>query len=237
MPGNAAYWTAVAIAAAVAVAVCLVARRHPGRPARWIGRGIGLVLAADAVVFVLRPVVEGGWSVRGSLPLDLCDVALVAAAVTCWRPGWALGVELTYFWGLAGTLQAVLTPDLSSTYPRLEFFQFVVGHLGILLAVAYLVLGLGCRPRPGAVPRVFAITLGYTAAVAVVDVLTGANYMYLRHRPASASLLSLLGPWPWYVLGAAAVAYLLFTLLDLPWRRRAARGFDYRRPIGSRQSR
>lgn len=36
------------------------------------------------------------------------------AAIACWWPQWLLDVELTYFWGLAGTLMAVVTPDLSA---------------------------------------------------------------------------------------------------------------------------
>jgi hypothetical integral membrane protein (TIGR02206 family) len=226
------YWTAVGIAAVAATAACLVTRRRGPHSASavWIGRGICLLLAVDGAIFVLRPVFGADWTTRGSLPLDLCDVALVVAAVTCWHPGWQLGVELTYFWGLAGTLQAVLTPDLSSSYPHVEFFQFVVAHLGILLAVTYLVLGLGCAPRRGAVMRVFTITLAYTAAIAVVDVVTGGNYMYLRRRPAESSLLSVLGPWPWYILGAAGVALVLFWLLYLPFRLRAERA-RYGRPV------
>lgn len=58
--------------------------------------------------------VQGGWSVRTSLPRALCDVALVVAAIGCRWPSWVVGVELTYFWGLTGTLQAVITPDLSA---------------------------------------------------------------------------------------------------------------------------
>ena len=54
--------------------------------------------------------------------------------VACWPPRWQLGVELSYFWGLTGTLQAVLTPDLSVSFPHLEFFEFVVGHVGIVIA-------------------------------------------------------------------------------------------------------
>ncbi|TAM92129.1 MAG: TIGR02206 family membrane protein [Jatrophihabitans sp.] len=219
------YWTAVGIGAVLAAVACVVAARRPGAVARRVGRVLALVLAADAVAFVLRPVIAGGWSVRGSLPLALCDVALGIAALACWFPGWRLGVELTYFWGLAGSLQAVVTPDLGQRFPDPEFFVFVVAHVGIVTAALYLVAALRIAPRPGSVGRVFAITVGYTAGVGVVDWLAGANYMYLARRPAHASLLSVLGPWPWYLGGAAAVALALFWLLDLPfrWRTRQSR--------------
>ncbi len=154
-----------------------------------------------------------------SLPLALCDAALVVAAVACWHPGWQLGVELTYFWGLAGTLQAVLTPDLSAPFPTLEFFEFVVGHLAIVTAALFLVVGLRREPRPGAVWRVYAITVGYTAAVGLFDWVTGSNYMYLRAIPRHLSLLSVLGPWPWYLVSAAALALVLLLILDAPFRR------------------
>jgi hypothetical integral membrane protein (TIGR02206 family) len=213
-----AYWTAVALGAVVSVALCAGARRFPGRWARNAGRGIAITLAADAVVFVGAPWLNGYWTVQSSLPLALCDVALVVAAVACWWPGLQLAIELTYFWGLAGTLQAVATPDLSAGFPHLEFFEYVVGHLGIVLAAMFLVVGLGRRPRRGSVPRVFAITAGYTAFVGGFDWLTGSNYMFLAAVPNHASLLSVLGPWPWYVVSAAGVAVVLLLILDAPFR-------------------
>jgi hypothetical integral membrane protein (TIGR02206 family) len=214
------YWVAVGFGAALCVAACVIARRYPRRPARVVGAVISAVLAADAVVFVLRPVIEGGWTARASLPLDLCDVALVVAAVACSYPRWRLGVEVTYFWGLAGTLQGVLTPDLTVTFPHLEFFEFVVGHLGIVMAALYLVVGLRLEPRRGSVVRVFAITAAYTGLVGLFDVFADANYMYLARIPGRASLLSVLGPWPWYIVSAAAVAAALFLMLDAPFRLR-----------------
>jgi hypothetical integral membrane protein (TIGR02206 family) len=170
------------------------------------------------VVFATDPVINGTWSARASLPLALCDIALVVAAVACWFPDQALLVELTWFWGLAGTLQAVLTPDLSVGFPHLEFFEYIVGHVGIVAAAVYLVVGLGKHPRPGAVPRVFAITLGYTAFVGVMDGLIGADYMFLASRPVHWSLLSVLGPWPWYLVSAAGVALVLLFVLDAPFQ-------------------
>jgi hypothetical integral membrane protein (TIGR02206 family) len=163
--------------------------------------------------------VTGRWSVQASLPLALCDVALVVAAIACWSPEWDLPVELTYFWGLAGTLQAVVTPDLSAEFPRAEFFEFVVGHLGIVIAALFLVVGLRRRPRPGSVRRVFAITAAYTVFVGFFDWLSHSNYMYLAARPAHFSLLSLMGPWPWYLASGTAVAVLLLLILDEPFRR------------------
>jgi hypothetical integral membrane protein (TIGR02206 family) len=218
MSSSGQYWVAVAVGAALCAIACVVARRAPGRPARAVGYSISAVLAVDAVTFVLRPVVEGGWTARSSLPLNLCDVALVIAAVVCSYPRWQLGVELTYFWGLAGTLQGVLTPDLTVGFPDVRFFQFVAGHVGIVTAALYLTVGLRRAPRPGSVLRVFAITAAYTGAVGIFDWLADANYMYLARVPGRTSLLSVLGPWPWYIAGAAGVAIVLFAVLAAPFR-------------------
>ena len=65
--------------------------------------------------------------------------------------------------------------------------------------------------------KVFGMTAGYTVAVGIVDWATGANYMFLRHPPHTWSLLSILGPWPWYLLTASAVALAFFLLLDAPF--------------------
>lgn len=218
-----AYWVAVCIGAAACGLASLGARRWPGPWVSVLGRVVGALLALDAVVFLTAPLVDGRWSVQTSLPLALCDVTLVVAVVACWWPDWALGVELTYFWGLTGTLQAVITPDLHAGFPRLEFFEFVVGHLGIVVAAVYLVVGRRRTPRPRAVPRVLAITVAYAAVVGVFDALTGSDYMFLAAPPANASLLSVLGPWPWYLVSAAAVGFALLVLLDAPFHRKARR--------------
>jgi hypothetical integral membrane protein (TIGR02206 family) len=214
-----AYWIAVAVGTVVCVSLCTACQRRPGTWVRWAGRAISVLLVADAVLFVTVPLIDGRWSVQASLPLALCDVALIVAAFACWWPRWSLAVELTYFWGLAGTLQAVVTPDLSAGFPQLEFFMFVVGHLGIVIAALFLVVGLRLWPRRGSVLRVLAITAAYTAFVGWFNWLTGSNYMYLAAVPRHGSLLSVLGPWPWYIVNAAGVAILLLLILDAPFHR------------------
>lgn len=196
---------------------CGLARRRRGAWRFRVARLIGLALAGDAAAWIIGRSLSGTWSAATHLPLALCDVALLVAAFSCWWRA-PLAVELTYFWGLAGTLQAVITPDLSAAFPHAVLFEYVVGHLAIVWAALYLVVGLGCRPRPHAVRRVFAVTAGYTALVGLVDATTGADYMFLRKLPGHPSLLDLLGPWPYYIGSSALVALALFWLLDSPFR-------------------
>ena len=192
----------------------------------WAGRTISLVLAVDALVFIAMPVVNGEWSVDTSLPLALCHVALVIAVLACWWPGWLLGVELTYFWGLAGTAQAVITPDLNAGFPEPSSSSSSSAMSASWSRPSTSWSACGSSPRRGSVPRVFAITLAYAAFVGVFNWLTGANYMYLAAPPGRASSLSVLGPWPWYILSAAGVALVLLLLLDAPFHRVRRRQLD-----------
>jgi uncharacterized membrane protein YwaF len=67
----------------------------------------------------------------------------------------------------------------------------------------------------------------YAALVGGVNVLLGTNFLFLRERPANPTLLDWFGPWPVYIGTAAALAFLLFWLLALPFRSRAAPGAEH----------
>lgn len=219
-----AYSVSVIAGAFACLALCVSARRHPGPWTVIAAAVIGLLLVADAVTYTVALVVRGTWSAKTSLPLALCNMAVPVAAAACLTRNRLL-VELTYFWGLTGTLQAVLTPDLDVAFPHLVFFEYVVGHVGIVIAALYLVIGLQIRPRRGAVRRVYLVTAIYTAFVGVVDWVSGANYMFLRSPPDNWTLLRLLGPWPWYIASAAVVALPLLAVFDAPfWSSRRSSG-------------
>ena len=217
---SATYVSTLAITVVASVALCFGARRHPGT---WVGitdRLLAVVLLAASLEWVWTTGVSQGWSPADSLPLALCDVAtLVAAAALWWRI--PLLVELTWFWGLAGSLQSLITPDVQLGLPSATFIEYVVAHAGIVITALFLVVGQRIAPRARGAARVFAITAAYTAVVGLADALTGGDYMYLRSRPSSWTLLSVLGPWPWYIFSAAGVALVLLVALDGPfWHRR-----------------
>jgi hypothetical integral membrane protein (TIGR02206 family) len=120
----------------------------------------------------------------------------------------------------------VLTPDLDSGFPSLFFFTYFATHGGAVVAAAFLAWGCGLVPRQGAVGRVFVATAAFAVVAGLGDVLTGGNYMFLREKPETASLLDVMGPWPWYILTGALLAIAMFAALDVPFRRDRARSAE-----------
>jgi hypothetical integral membrane protein (TIGR02206 family) len=192
------------------------------RPGAWTTTGAGalaLVLVGAEVGWWIYLVTKRstGSELATAFPLQLCDAAIfVAALALLFRQ--QLLVEITYFWALAGSLQALITPDLPQHFPTFPFFQYYVAHGGIVAAALFLVVGLRQWPRRGAVVRVAGITIAYVLVVGAVDAATGANYMYLRSKPSSSSLFDLMGPWPWYVAWAALLGVPLLAILNAPFR-------------------
>jgi len=174
-----------------------------------------LILNYAAYVIVARRFGITEW--YRALPLQLCDWAMAVIIVALWtaRPRW---LELAYFWGIGGTLQAIITPNLKYGYPDLRFISFFVAHCGIIVGVVFLMLVYGFRPGPRAVLRTFLWTELYFVVAFTADLLTGENYGFLLHKPEAASLLSFLSDWrPLYLLEFHLLAFAFFTLLYAPF--------------------
>jgi hypothetical integral membrane protein (TIGR02206 family) len=204
---------AIAFSAATLVAA---ARLRPGRWTRVAGFALACLLVGAEVGWWIYLAGVKNADLSTALPLQLCDAGIFVAAFALVLRTQLL-VEVTYFWGLAGTIQALITPEVPDRFPKFPYFQYYFAHGGIITAALFLVVGLGLWPRLGAVLRVFVVTVTYTLIVGAIDAATGANYMFLRAKPSTGSLLDLLGPWPWYVAWAGLIAAALFTVLYLPF--------------------
>jgi hypothetical integral membrane protein (TIGR02206 family) len=213
---------AVAVAAVLCAALCTGARVRPGAWTGVVARLLAVVLVANLAVWQVVTLAQGHWSPTNGLMLDLCPVSAVVAAAALWTRRRLLA-ELTYFWGCAGSVQGLLTPDHRYRFPDYFYFQFYVTHAGVVLAGLFLVVGLRLAPRRGAVARVFTLTLGFAAVAALVDVVTGGNYMFLRDQGGRGTLLDLMGPWPWYIASGVGLGLVLLLVLDAPFRHRGHR--------------
>jgi hypothetical integral membrane protein (TIGR02206 family) len=215
--------TALALTVATPLVLAVSARGRVSLD-RMVRIGLATFLAIGWICWLILFARRGWLGIDNGLPLNLCDwalIALVAALLT--RNQFAY--ELGYFWGLGGTLQGMITPDVAYDFPDPEFLFFFVEHGGIIAALLYLTLGTGLRPRAQSLVRVAIATLGYATVAGLADWTLGTNYGFLRAKPAGASLLSLMSPWPWYIPELVAAGILSLMIYYLPfaaadWSRR-----------------
>jgi hypothetical integral membrane protein (TIGR02206 family) len=210
---------AVAVIAVSTAALVTAVRLRPGPWTTPATRALAVILVGAEVAWWIYLVATHAnrAELLYALPFQLCDAAIFVSAFALWFR-WQFLVEVTYFWGLAGTIQAIFTPDLPQHFPSFPFIQYYVAHGGVVAAALMLVVGLGQWPRRRAYLWVIGITIAYAAFVGILDGVIGADYMYLRAKPASATLLDVMGPWPWYIGWAALVGIALFFILDAPFR-------------------
>ncbi len=222
-----AHWAAVALTALAPVALSVAVRRAGSDGVeRAVRAGLAwILLGNEAASWVLAFRTDGAavfW--REHLPLHVCGVTVLLAAATLLfrRP---LAYQLTYFWGLAGSVNAILTPDLEVGYPSYAFLQFFVSHGGIVVAALFATWGLGMRPTLRGLAQAVVWIHVVAVLVAGVNLALDSNYMYLSAPPATASPFVFL-PWPWYLVVLEIVGVSIFALLYLPTafaKRRRAR--------------
>jgi hypothetical integral membrane protein (TIGR02206 family) len=209
--------TIIATVPTVAAALAVSARRRPDtvRPIRYI---LGAFLLLNELVWYVYQIHHGYLRFPGQLPLQLCDLAVwLAALAALSRSAWSF--DLVWYWGLSGAGMAILTPDLWTPFPSYLAIAFFLSHGGVVATVLFLVWSGQARPRPGSVWRAFIALNAVAAAIGIFDAIFQTNYLYLRQKPSSASLLDLFGPWPIYILVAEPLVLLLFWILWLPFRR------------------
>ena len=151
-------------------------------------------------------------------PLHLCDVAAVAGFFALVFKN-RLSAEITYFFGLAATLQALLTPSTCYNYPSFSFFAFFQLHSTVVIVALFLPLVFQWRPRKGSVIRVWICGLLYVILAGLFDWISGANYGFFRAK-AEGSLMDALHDWPYYILEMALLALLFFFILALPFMKK-----------------
>lgn len=224
---------------------------HPFTPAHFITLAIGFAVTAGLIIFAKRsgknqrivtailaflclasyPFALFAWrgypvALDNVLPLHLCDFAAIVAGFALFTRKPIL-LTLTYFWGIAATTQALLTPAISHGPPSLPYIHFFVQHFAIVAAALYIPIVLKWRPE---MPWwkspliVFGVSICYQVAALLINTLLKTNFAFASRPPDNPSLIDHLGPWPFYLFAMQALALVLYLLLALPFRNGIERG-------------
>lgn len=220
-PFTAAHYITLAIGFSVTAALILFARRS--EKSQRIVTAILVFLNLSAYPLALWSWGDHPRSLDNILPLHLCDLsAFVAGFALFSRTPFLL--TLTYFWGLAATLQALITPAITVGPPALPYIHFFIQHFAIVAAALYVPLVLNWRPeRPWwkSPLKVFGVSILYHGFALLVNTFLKTNFAFASRPPDNPSLIDHLGPWPFYLFAMQAIALCLYLLLSLPFGKSA----------------
>lgn len=225
------HYVLIASFLAVCVALALLGRAHRGTPAEIrFRRGFAVLIPCFTVPMQVLQLLPGDYDIATSLPLQLCDLAWIAAVVALWTRHWA-ATALVYFWGLTLTVQGIITPALSQPFPDPRYLMFWGMHFMVVWAAVYLIFGLRVPVTWKSYRFAVVVTLAWAVTAMSFNMAAGTNYGYLNRKPASGTLLDLFGPWPGYVVVEVVVVCLVWALMTLPWLAAATRSAPHRRPL------
>lgn len=208
------------VCGAAAIALLIFMGKKGGRSRQFATGTLAFVnLAAYPLGQAAWLSLDADKSLDNLLPLHLCDIAAITGgfALLLRKP---LLASLTYFWGLAATIQGLLTPAITVGFPHWPFTMFFVHHFVIVGTALYLPIVEGWRPKQPfwkSPIEVYGWSLGYLAFAMIVNRILGTNFGFASHRPPNPSLIDYLGPWPWYLVSMSAIALVLYLLLALPF--------------------
>lgn len=185
---------------------------------------LGIITAASQLGKILIKVHLGIFDYTIDLPLHLCNMLpfiVTAAILTHRRLVWAV----CFFWIMAGTFQALISPTLDHSYPHYEYHRYWIVHCGLVIIALYPVFVWKWKVFfSDAIIAMMALNI-LGLLMYGIDILLDANYMYMRGWPPGKTIYNLLGKWPIYHYSLEGVMILIFGLLLLPFmieRRRSS---------------
>ena len=127
--------------------------------------------------------------------------------------------EFLYFWTICGVLSAIITPELNGyNSHHFIFYHFFISHGLVVMAIMFMTFVNGYQPRAFSILKSMLISNVYMFFVAIVNILTGGNYLFICKKPKVPSIMDFLGPWPWYIFSLELVALVGFSIAYLPFK-------------------
>ncbi len=176
----------------------------------------GLFVLGGQVMKIICRLYLGVFDYTVDLPLHLCNMmpfVIPFALLINKRLIWAI----LFFWIMAGTFQALLSPTLEHSFPHYEYHRYWIVHAGLVIIALYPIFINGYRLylSDALLSAICMNILGLF--MYVVDVFLDANYMYMRAWPPGKTLYNFLGPWPYYNLSIELVIITLFGVFLIPF--------------------
>ena len=212
-----AHLSALALVAGIVAAVWIFRRRlRAWRGEKMLRAAIAALILIQSAVYQAWLITNRTWTLRTSLPFSICECAAFLCACMLLAKS-KRAFDVAFFIGTLISALVILTPALDFTFPHVRFIEFFMEHGLIVISPLYMLSVHGFRPTQKAIWKTMLFLNLGAPFVALLNHVTGGNYWFIANVPEQTTLLSILGPWPWYILTAQLLGVAVFYLSLLPF--------------------
>ena len=128
--------------------------------------------------------------------------------------------EIAFFWGIGGGINALITPDVTLTFPDPKYVLFFLGHGLLIVNIGYACIALSNRPTLDSVKNGIFFSLAVLPVIYIINLLLGppANYWYLGAKPTEGqSIMDFFPDPPLHIPLLIIIGAFLFLLIYSPY--------------------
>lgn len=202
------WWAWLTPTFGLVIALLLLTTRASHIQKQYIRWCVASMLLLSAILIHPYLYFSGKWSVQTSLPFHMCTIAQWLAIFALFKPRQWL-FDILVFWGIAGGMNALLTPQPLHGGEIPVFLEYFIEHGGIVFVPLFLVLAFHMKPSKNSWIKVFLFTQLVLVIMAIFNHYTGSNYFFTAQKPIADSPF-ILGDWPFYIFGFLLVGLIQF---------------------------
>ena len=153
------------------------------------------------------------------LPIHMCSLSGFFIGVFLLTKR-RLFFEVAFFWGIGGGINALITPDVTLTFPDTKYILFFLGHGLLLVNIGYACIALNNRPTFESVKNGILFSMAILPVIYLINLLLGppANYWYLGAKPTEGqSIMDFFPDPPLHIPLLIIIGALLFLLIYSPY--------------------
>ena len=173
---------------------------------------IGYLVVFNEIVFQAYMVYYGIWSLKTSLPMEMCYLSALLIPIYSKNHHLRLLKTWFFFAGFGGSLFAFINTNLSEMEHIYVSIHYFFAH-GLVIFVMLSIVADGYRPKW----EDYFIAIKWTTALVIFIILTNlvldSNYMFTFEKPAGVNFTLLMPDWPYYFLIMLCIGLSFYTLM------------------------
>ena len=173
---------------------------------------IGYLVVFNEIVFQAYMVYYGIWSLKTSLPMEMCYLSALLIPIYSKNRHLRLLKTWFFFAGFGGSLFAFINTNLSEMEHIYVSIHYFFAH-GLVIFVMLSIVADGYRPKW----EDYFIAIKWTTVLVIFIILTNlvldSNYMFTFEKPAGVNFTLLMPDWPYYFLIMLCIGLSFYTLM------------------------